>query len=106
MVVAAFNDSMTLDGIRLNPGTRYILPVDVFQRMINFGHSKGIHPLRHSGFNAFEKRFNPHAAKRGDPVILWRHNAFGDNLMATGACGVYEERTWIDSRCLLRPRSH
>ena len=84
MIVVRFDNVMTIDNIPMWPGVRYVVSEDMAQTMINQGIRGNVKLTHHSGFNNFERRLRPEAAKEGDIVAIWRHNAFGDNLMVTG----------------------
>ena len=86
MLAVEFDGSVAIDGKVLDPGVKYVVSEDIAQTMIRECAKVGRKLIRHSGFNSFGRSLRPNDTKAGNTVVIWRHNAFGDNLMITGLC--------------------
>lgn len=65
------------------PFVRYVLGENEAAELIISSQESGIRPVSSSLFSAYERRFAL-PGKPGERVLVWRHGAFGDALIASG----------------------
>lgn len=83
----AVHDTMTLW-----PFTRYVVPDSIGHQAIEFLRGKQT-AVEASSFNSYERRFSG-SAKEGQSVLLYRHDAYGDQLMATAIPSIIMRRNF------------
>lgn len=75
------------------PYLRYVVPESIGRALENGVTEK--HPgckYGLSDFNSYERRYSGQALKRGESLLVYRHGAFGDTLMATAVIAEIRRR--------------
>lgn len=91
MVVFASPVSVVDEGVALSPHARYVLPISQAGKIESALKQRGMFPSENSNFNSYERRYCGQDLNASS-ILIYRHMAFGDQLILTGLTAYLRSR--------------
>jgi len=99
MVILSSPVTATHDGVSLAPFARYVVTISQGDAIIDALRSNDLKPVEASNFNSYERRYSGHDLN-AKTLCIYRHAAFGDQLMTT-AIPAYLKTRWPKAHVIM-----